>query len=304
VSAPWTPAPTPFDRLLGHVVAVGDLDAAVTSFESIGLRLRTRERDGNGATTTARFPFADDGYLDVVAVTDPDHPDAAAITDFLGRGGDGLWRTDIAVEDLEAIAAEFEARDEPAAATLGPVREGADGERRRAVQVRTPSALGGAHFDLVEGSGVRAERESGTWWKRIFTEAVAVPSIDLAIEVFANLGQKLWDRSGREDWGIDTAVFRQSSGSNVEFVAPADASRPTAAAISSFIARRGGGHYMPVYEVDDIDAVYGELTRRGVRTLGPPTVAPPESPWGPVRQMWVHPKLTHGAFVEFLSVAT
>ena len=131
---------------------------------------------------------------------------------------------------------------------------------------------------------------------------MVVPAVDGAVAAFVGAGQELWDRSGREEWGLDTAVFRQVSGSNVEFVAPTDPTRSTGHAINRFMERTGGGHYMPVIEVDDIDEVYERLERDGVSTLGAPSMAPPESPWGPVRQMWVHPKLTHGAFVEFLSV--
>lgn len=291
---------TRFQRLLGHGIAVADLDVAIASYERIGLALAARWTDPARGTTAARFALGDGGYVELIAVDDGSRPEGGDVAAFLAAGGDGLWRTDIAVSDLAAFAAD-EPQPGDAVASFGEVAEDHDGARRRAVTLADPGAFGGARFDLVEPAG-DAVANPDTWWKRIFTEAVAVGSVDAAVAVFEHLDQPLWDRSGREEWGLDTAVFRQETGSNVEFVSPSDESRATGAAIAAFMSRRGGGHYMPVYEVDDVDAVADELDRRGVRTLGPPAVAPPESPWGPVRQMWVHPKLTHGAFVEFLQV--
>jgi hypothetical protein len=291
-------------RLLGQAIAVHDLDAAVASFERIGLTMTDRIVDRDGGVTIARLPFADGGYLDLVRTDDANRPSGATVEAFLHSGGDGMFRVDLAVEGL----AELGSGSSPVGATEAPpvwlsdVTEAPDGSLYRAVDLADPTSVGGAGFHLVDAASVPESIATGTWWERIYNQAVAVPTIDRAIATFQALNQELWDRSGREEWGLDTAVFRQASGSAVEFVSPADTTLPTGAAVQAFLQRRGGGHYMPVYEVADVDEVFARLEAAGVRTLGPPSVTPPESPWGELRQMWVHPKLTHGAFVEFLTV--
>ena len=249
-----------------------------------------RRADPQNGVSAARFSFRDGGHLELLAVDEPGDR-SAPVADFLDRVGEGIYRVDLGVADLD------EDGIDPATQTEDPF-----GRRRASLPLADGRAVGGARFDLVEDPAADAAPDPQTWWKRIFTTAVVVPAVDGAVAAFVGAGQELWDRSGREEWGLDTAVFRQVSGSNVEFVAPTDPTRSTGHAINRFMERTGGGHYMPVIEVDDIDEVYERLERDGVSTLGAPSMAPPESPWGPVRQMWVHPKLTHGAFVEFLSV--
>ena len=285
-----------FERLVGQAIAVGDLERAVESFERIGLPSPGDPIEADG-TVAVRMALNDGGYIELISVADADAPGGAALAGFLATG-EGLYRTDLTVGDLAGLHAEHSA-DGVGAWRLGPLVEDPAGVRSTLVFAE-PAAVGGARFDLVDaGSSVVVERR--TWCDRIYTHAVAVAAIGPAVEAFTSAGQPLWDRSDRADWGLDTAVFRQLSGSNIEFVSPQDASRSTASAIASFIDRRGGGHYMTVIAVADVDAVHATLDDQGVATLGPPTAAPPESPWGPVRQMWVHPKLTHGAFIEFLT---
>lgn len=284
-----------FERLTGQAIAVHDLARATESFERIGLPSPGDPVEADG-TVAVRMALNDGGYVELISVADADAPGGAALAAFLA-GGEGLYRSDLAVTDL----ARFHA-DRAANATtwqLGPLVEDAGGVRCT-LTFPDPAAVGGARFDLVDAAcGVDVGQT--TWCDRIYTHAVAVAAIDPAVAAFTSIGQPLWDRGGREDWGLDTAVFPHLSGSNIEFVAPEDATRSTGAAVASFVERRGGGHYMTVIAVADVDAVHAALDAGGVATLGPPTEAPPESPWGPVRQMWVHPKLTHGAFIEFLT---
>lgn len=291
----YTPMPR-FERLVGQAIAVHDLERAIESFERIGLP-SPGEPIATDGTVAVRMALNDGGYIELISVADADAPGGAALAEFLAAG-EGLYRTDLSVSDLPGLHPEL-SDDGGAARQLGPLVQDSDGVRS-ALVFAEPAAVGWARFDLVDaGCSVAVERR--TWCDRIYTHAVAVAAIDPAVGAFTSAGQTLWDRSDRADWGLDTAVFRQLSGSNVEFVSPQDTSRSTASAIASFIERRGGGHYMTVIAVADVDAVYAALEDQGVTTLGPPMAAPPESPWGPVRQMWVHPKLTHGAFIEFLT---
>jgi len=280
----------PFYRLLGQVVVVVDLADAIRSYSSIGLDLGATERARG--VERARFGLDDGGYVELVACTDSGLPAGRDVADFLGRGGRGLYETVVEVPGVAEVAG-----------TRADVLVELPGDEPRwLVRLADPMAIGGARFVAVDTVDAPAALPASSWWRRIFTHAVAVASIDAAVDAFTRIGQPLWDRSGREEWGLDTAVFRQTSGSNVEFVCPVGTERGTASVVAEFMARAGGGHYMTVFEVADVDAVHATLVARGVRTLGPTTAAPPESPWGPVRQMWVHPKLTHGAFIEFLTV--
>jgi catechol 2,3-dioxygenase-like lactoylglutathione lyase family enzyme len=284
--------------MFSQTIAVDDLDIAIDDYTRIGLALDARDDGDDTGAAAARFSLGQGGYIELVTCVDPTKPRGSAVAEFLQRVGEGVWRTAFEVPELASLVESSSSSDSV---------DQSDGDSLLTTELHfdDPSVLGHAAFDLVcvpDGWAVGDTGSSpSTWWKRLWNEAIAVPSMDQGVAAFESVGQILWDRSGREDWGLDTAVFRQQVGSFIELVSPSDPSRPTGGVVDNFMQRTGGGHYMTVIAVDDVDQVYADLDAATVRTLGPPTAAPPESPWGPVRQMWVHPKMTHGAFIEFLT---
>jgi catechol 2,3-dioxygenase-like lactoylglutathione lyase family enzyme len=166
-----------------------------------------------------------------------------------------------------------------------------------------PRATASAFVQFLSYRGPRYREETVTpGVLRLFTQVFAVHDLGAAIESFGALGLTVWARYTTDLWGLDTAVFRLPDGSNIEIVAPVDTSRSAAKTVNAFLETRGQGQYMTVFEADDVGAIFDRFEASGVPNLGPPTPAPPNSPWGPVQQLWPHPKATNGAFLELLTL--
>ena len=290
-----------FTRLVGQVIAVEHLDQSVADFERFGFALSDRSARAEWGIDTATFGFRDGCYLELVAALDPTHPIGGTVARFLERRGEGLYMTTLEVPDVHAthdrlVAAGVGVAGPPVAA---PVGRGIDCD----LLWLRPSSTAGAFFQLLSyRDGRYYEKDSADGMRGLFNQAVAVADIDGAVADFERLGLTLADRSSRADWGLDTATFHLAEASSIELVAPRDRSRPAGRAVGDFIDQHGGGHYMTVFEVDDVDAIHARLVGDGVPVLGPPTPTPQESPWPPARQLWVHPAHSHGAFLEFLTL--
>ncbi len=296
------PAAPPFRRLVGQVVAVGDLDAAVADFQRCGFTLSDRSARPEWEIDTATFGFRDGCYLELVTSTGRSHEIGRTVGSFLDRRGEGLYMTTIEVPDVADVFDALGGLDggivaaEPAAA---PPDRGIPCDL---LWIR-PSRFAGAFVQLLSyRDGPFVEDAVTPGMRGLFNQAIAVSDIERAVADVERLGQRVSDRSSRADWGLDTATFHLGPESSIEFVAPRDRGRPTGGAVGAFLDRTGGGHYMTVFEVDDVEDLYRSYQASGVRTLGPPTRTPPESPWPPADQFWIHPAVTHGAFIEFLTL--
>jgi methylmalonyl-CoA/ethylmalonyl-CoA epimerase len=92
---------TGFDHV---VVRVRDIDEGIATYrDALGLHLeRTAESEALGIKQ-AFFPFADGGFLEVVAPTSPESAVGRAIE---GRG-EGIHTLAVAVDDLQATVAQL-----------------------------------------------------------------------------------------------------------------------------------------------------------------------------------------------------
>lgn len=85
---------------IDHVgIAVTDLDAAIATYEALGLTLAGREAVPSQRVETAFFPLGE-SCLELIAATDADSPIAKFIAKNAGKGG--LQQLAITVTDIEA----------------------------------------------------------------------------------------------------------------------------------------------------------------------------------------------------------
>lgn len=287
--------------LLGQVVAVEHLDDAVANYEELGFALGTRFLRTDLGIDTASFGFENGSYLELVSPTNPQAEVGRTIAAFLEQRGDGLYLTSLAVDDVYRFHDQLVERGLP---VLGPPQP-VPPVRGIACDVMwiKPRATASAFVQFLSYRGPRYREETVTpGVLRLFTQVFAVHDLGAAIESFGALGLTVWARYTTDLWGLDTAVFRLPDGSNIEIVAPVDTSRSAAKTVNAFLETRGQGQYMTVFEADDVGAIFDRFEASGVPNLGPPTPAPPNSPWGPVQQLWPHPKATNGAFLELLTL--
>jgi predicted enzyme related to lactoylglutathione lyase len=287
-------------RLLGQVIAVRDLDTAVDSFERLGLVLSDRFTRKDIGLDTATFGFDGGSYLELVTPVDRGQVVGATVAAFMDNRGEGPYLTCFEVDDVHKA---HERLLDAGIPVVGPP-QAPPAERGIACDVLwlKPRATAGAFMQLLSFREPGYEEERRTPGVRLLTHAISVADMGSAVAAFERLGFEPWAQYQTERWGLDTTVFRLSDGTNLELVSPTDTSRPAAEAVAKAVRRRGGhGHYMTVFETDDVTDVAKRLDAVGVPTLGPPEPAPAESPWGPCQQLWVHPRATHGAFIEFLT---
>lgn len=113
--------------------------------------------------------------------------------------------------------------------------------------------------------------------------SVVVRDLDAAVEQFTRLfGLKVHRRAVSEEFGFKNAILPTGIG-HIEFLEPTDPTKP----IGRFLEKHGEGVYLVGFECKDIPNSVASLRDRGVRVDSRrPDVA------------WVHPRDTHGLFVE------
>jgi catechol 2,3-dioxygenase-like lactoylglutathione lyase family enzyme len=287
--------------LLGQVVAVENLDEAVENYQALGFTLGTRFLRTDLGIDTASFGFANGSYVELVSPSDREAEVGRTVAAFLDRRGEGLYLTSLCVDDVYGYHQQLVAAGLPVLGTPQPVPH----ERGIACDVMwiKPRATASAFVQFLSYRGPRYREEIVTEGvTRLFTQVFAVRDLDPAVASFEALGLTAWARYATECWGLDTVVFALPDGTNIEIVSPIDTSCSAAATVDAFLRSRGQGHYMTVFEAEDVWAIFDRFEASGVPTLGPPAPAPPESPWGPCQQLWPHPKATNGAFLEVLTL--
>lgn len=244
------------------------------------------------------YMLEDGSYFELVAPIDAEKEVGRTITDFIDKRGEGLYLTALEVDDVEREHARLTQAGVP---VLGPPQQApaVGGWDCRLLWIK-PRASAGAFIQFLSYDTPPPPPVDPAPVKRLFNEAIAVRDLEAATSDFKLLGFELWNRSRRADWGLDTATFRLNNGSCVELVTPLDGNRPVGSVVARSLTERGQGHYMSVMEVADARATADRLQSAGVPLLGPDQ-APPESPWGPIQQVWVKPSAAHGAFLEFVS---
>ncbi len=133
---------------LDHVIiAVSDLDQAVSDYRSLGFTTRYGGRHASGSTHNALIGFQDGSYLELLALTgDPAQPGTIDFSPLVMRG-EGLVGYALRSADLNADAEALRARG----AQVGAVSEG---QRLRTDDIllrwRTASLDGGMSPFLIE----------------------------------------------------------------------------------------------------------------------------------------------------------
>ena len=123
----------------------------------------------------------------------------------------------------------------------------------------------------------------------------AVTDLDQAIATYDRLfGATLEHRDNLADQGVDAASVLVGS-SRVELLAPTGDDTP----VGRFLARRGPGMHHVAYEVDDVTAELGRLSREGAELIDD---APRRGLFG-LEVAFVHPDAVHGVLTEVVSPA-
>jgi methylmalonyl-CoA/ethylmalonyl-CoA epimerase len=118
--------------------------------------------------------------------------------------------------------------------------------------------------------------------------SVVVRDLEAAIERFTRMfGLKVDRRSESKEFGFKNAVLPTGIG-HIELLQPTDATK----AIGRFLEKHGEGVYLVGFEVKDIPGAVARLRGQGVQV----DHRQPPSPDGEIA--WIHPRQTHGLFVE------
>lgn len=115
--------------------------------------------------------------------------------------------------------------------------------------------------------------------------SIVVKDLEAAVKHFETLfGLKVYDRRESKDFGFRNAILPLGKG-HIELMQPTDPS----SAVARFLKTHGEGVYLVGFEVENIPASVKQLREKGARvnqrSLDDPVA-------------WVHPKDTHGLFVE------
>jgi len=113
--------------------------------------------------------------------------------------------------------------------------------------------------------------------------SVVVGDLDAATARFTDLfGLRVHRRETHESFGFKNAILPTGVG-HIELMQPTDPAK----AVGRFLAKRGEGVYLVGFECTDVPGSVAALRARGVQVDSPrPDLA------------WVHPRETHGLFVE------
>jgi len=115
--------------------------------------------------------------------------------------------------------------------------------------------------------------------------SVVVKDLEAAIKRFETLfNLKVYQRGESEEFGFRNAILPLGKG-HIELMQPTDPTK----AVARFLETHGEGVYLVGFDVEDIPDKVKELREKGVRVTQPT----PDTPLA-----WVHPKDTHGLFVE------
>lgn len=286
-------------RYVGLAIAVPDLTAAVKQYSRLGFVLSDLAYRTEWGAKVATFGFDDGSYLELISGVDTSKRNGAAIAAFVERFG---ARTYLSCYDVADIGAAYDRVREARIDVLGPPQLAPEsvGERAEMLWLK-PAAMGGAFTQLLQLHDGPRKFEKTTPGTRPFTQVLVASDADSALATLTGLGAIANPSYDVPEWGLSATVFELAGDTNVEITVPTDTTQPQGAALQRALDSGRAGHYMTTFEVDDVDLLAERFATAGVKTLGPPTDSPTQSPWGPCRQLWVHPAESPGTFVQFLT---
>ncbi|CRK49701.1 hypothetical protein RHCRD62_10556 [Rhodococcus sp. RD6.2] len=286
-------------RYVGVAIAVPDLTAAVKQYSRLGFVVSNLSYRTEWGAEVATFGFADGSYLELVSGVDTTKRNGAAIAAFVERFG---ARTYLSCYEVADMAAAYDRVREAGIDVVGPPQfaPASVGERAEMLWLQ-PSAMGGAFTQLLRLHDGPRQFEATTPGTRLFTQVLVGHDSERIVATMTGLGSIPNPSYEVPQWGLRATVFELPGDTNMEIAVPTDTARPQGAALRRALDAGRSGHYMTTFEVDDVDLLAKRLADAGVETLGPPTDSPTQSPWGPCRQLWVHPTRSPGTFVQFLT---
>lgn len=115
--------------------------------------------------------------------------------------------------------------------------------------------------------------------------SIVVKDLEVAVKQYETLFDlKVYKRNESKEYGFKAAILPLGKG-HIELLESTDPSK----AIGRFLATHGEGVYLVGFETEDIPGSVKKLRERAAKVAHP-------SPDAPVA--WVHPKDTHGVYVE------
>lgn len=286
-------------RYVGVAIAVPDLTSAVKQYSRLGFVLSDLSYRTEWGAKVATFGFDDGSYLELISGVDTSKDNGAAIAAFVERFG---ARTYLSCYDVEDIGEAYSRTREVGIDIVGPPQLAPEsvGERAEMLWLK-PAAMGGAFTQLLQLHDGPRKFEKTTPGTRPFTQVLVASDANSTLATLTGLGAIANPSYDVPEWGLRATVFELAGGTNVEITVPTDTTRPQGAALQRALDSGRSGHYMTTFEVEDVDLLADRFAADGVETLGPPTDSPTQSPWGPCRQLWVHPSESPGTFVQFLT---
>ncbi len=113
--------------------------------------------------------------------------------------------------------------------------------------------------------------------------SVVVKNLDEAVERFGKLfGLKVHHRGESKEFGFKNAILPTGIG-HIELMEPTDPTK----AVGKFLEKNGEGVYLVGFECTDVPGSVAKLKASGARVSSPRADL-----------AWVHPRETHGLFVE------
>jgi methylmalonyl-CoA/ethylmalonyl-CoA epimerase len=113
--------------------------------------------------------------------------------------------------------------------------------------------------------------------------SVVVRDLDAAVDRFTKLfGLKVHHRSESKEFGFKNAILPTGIG-HIELMEPTDPTK----AVGKFLEKNGEGVYLVGFECKDVPGSVAKLKANGARVSSPREDL-----------AWVHPRETHGLFVE------
>lgn len=113
--------------------------------------------------------------------------------------------------------------------------------------------------------------------------SVVVRNLDEAVERFTRLfGLRVHRRGESKEFGFKNAILPTGIG-HIELLEPTDPTK----AVARFLEKNGEGVYLVGFECQDVPGAVARLRAGGARV---------DSPRDDIA--WVHPRQTHGLFVE------
>ncbi len=115
--------------------------------------------------------------------------------------------------------------------------------------------------------------------------SVVVRDVEAAAKRFETLyGLKVYSRAESKEFGFKNAILPLGKG-HIELMQPTDPAK----AVGRYLEKHGEGVYLVGFDVEDVPGSVKKLRDKGADVAHP----------GPEAQFaWVHPKESHGVFVE------